>query len=181
MKFDLKEIKELRKKYKLTQEELAKKANVSQTLITKIEAGKIDPTYSNAQKILEAIEELKEGKSFKEVGGEDMRTHEHWIDKDMPYGPSLGGLEKLPDEVFELDVNEHSEVIEGKDGVYLLIHVDEKEPSKYRPFEEVKDSVEFAATRKAKEDALEALILDTFAKENDVIYEDRVTKGMKKQ
>jgi len=56
--FELDEIMRLRKKVGLTQKQLAKQSNVSQSLIAKIEAGKIDPAYSNAQKILETLNTL---------------------------------------------------------------------------------------------------------------------------
>jgi len=53
--FEIKEVKDLRKKFGLTQTQLAKQAGVSQSLIAKIEAGKIDPTYSNAKKLFDTL------------------------------------------------------------------------------------------------------------------------------
>ncbi len=61
----LAEIRLLRKKYSLSQTQLARLAGVSQSLIAKIEAGRIDPTYSKAQKILQALERLHEEKELK--------------------------------------------------------------------------------------------------------------------
>src|SRR3989338_6150821 len=58
MPYELEEIKEIRKKFGLTQNELAKRAGVSQSLIAKIEAGRIDPTFSNAKKIFQALDDL---------------------------------------------------------------------------------------------------------------------------
>lgn len=58
MEHELKEIKERRKKLGLTQTQLAKKSGVSQSLIAKVEAGTLDPTYSNARKIFSAIEAM---------------------------------------------------------------------------------------------------------------------------
>lgn len=53
------EIKMLRKQLSLTQTQLAQQAGVSQSLIAKIEAGAIDPTYTNAQKIFAALHALR--------------------------------------------------------------------------------------------------------------------------
>lgn len=60
MDFDLKDIKNMRKRFGLTQFQLAKKADVSQSLIAKVEAGRLDPTYTNAQKIFSALRSLTE-------------------------------------------------------------------------------------------------------------------------
>ena len=62
MPAELNEIKIIRKKYGLTQSKLANIANVSQSLIAKIESGRIDPTYSNAQKIFSALDTLRKDK-----------------------------------------------------------------------------------------------------------------------
>lgn len=58
------EIRAMRKKAGLTQEQLAKKAGVSQALIARIEAGTIDPRISTLRKILEALN-AGEGKKTK--------------------------------------------------------------------------------------------------------------------
>ncbi|MBU1850084.1 MAG: CBS domain-containing protein, partial [Nanoarchaeota archaeon] len=53
----------------LTQKELANAAGVSQSLIAKIESGRIDPAFSNAQKILETLANLqkKQGLTAKDL------------------------------------------------------------------------------------------------------------------
>ena len=53
MDHDIKEIKILRKKLEITQNELAKKSGVSQSLIAKIESSNIDPAYSSIKKIFD--------------------------------------------------------------------------------------------------------------------------------
>lgn len=57
---DLQNIKLMRKKIGLSQAELAKKANVSQSLIAKIESGKLDPTFSKARGIFNALNSIAE-------------------------------------------------------------------------------------------------------------------------
>ena len=55
---EISNIKNLRKKYGINQKELALRSGVSQSLIAKIESGLVDPTYSKAQNIFEALEAL---------------------------------------------------------------------------------------------------------------------------
>lgn len=62
---ELEQIKNIRKKFGLTQSELAKLANVSQSLIAKIEAGRIDPTYTNVKKIFSTLNELGKKQELK--------------------------------------------------------------------------------------------------------------------
>jgi len=57
---EISEIKRIRKKLNLTQTELAKRAGVSQSLIAKVEAGRIDPTYSKTRKIFDALSNLSD-------------------------------------------------------------------------------------------------------------------------
>jgi len=65
MILDIKEIKDIRKKLGLTQSQLANLSSVSQSLIAKIEAGRLDPTYSNAIKIFDALTQFGEKKGLK--------------------------------------------------------------------------------------------------------------------
>ncbi|MBI2654941.1 CBS domain-containing protein [Candidatus Woesearchaeota archaeon] len=65
MTYELDEIKKIRKKLGLTQTELANRSGVSQSLIAKIESGRIDPTYSKAQKIFAALSDLEKKKEIK--------------------------------------------------------------------------------------------------------------------
>ena len=58
MSYELAEIKKIRKKLDLTQAELARRSGVSQSFITKIEAGLLDPSYSKTKQIFGALDEL---------------------------------------------------------------------------------------------------------------------------
>ena len=59
MTYELEEIKKIRKKLGMTQSELANRAGVSQSLIAKIESGRIDPTYTKTKKIFAALSDLE--------------------------------------------------------------------------------------------------------------------------
>ncbi len=61
----LNQIKALRLKYNLNQKDLASQAGVSQSLIAKIEAGKVDPTFTKAQQIFDALDHLQKKEEVK--------------------------------------------------------------------------------------------------------------------
>lgn len=63
--YDLSDIKKLRKLLGITQAKLANLSGVSQSLIAKIEAGKVDPSYMKAKKIFEVLESLQKRQSTK--------------------------------------------------------------------------------------------------------------------
>ena len=62
---ELQEIKRLRNKHSLTQVQLAKLAGVSQSLVAKIEAGTVDPTFSHVRMILEVLHSMEREKEPK--------------------------------------------------------------------------------------------------------------------
>ncbi len=68
---ELQNIKKTRMALGLTQHQFAKNAGVSQSLIAKIESGRVDPTYSKVKKIEEALQLLS---SKKEVNLEEIMT-----------------------------------------------------------------------------------------------------------
>jgi len=57
------EIRACRKRLGLTQAELSRASSVSQSLIAKIESGRIIPSYEKARKIFEALQKVKDKKS----------------------------------------------------------------------------------------------------------------------
>ncbi len=62
---NIEEIKKLRKKHGLNQHDLAIAAGVSQSLIAKIESGQVDPTYTKARSIFQALERLQQRDELK--------------------------------------------------------------------------------------------------------------------
>lgn len=62
---EINEIKILRKRHSLTQSQLAKLAGVSQSLIAKLEAGMIDPSYGNFRKLHDVLTGLGEKEELK--------------------------------------------------------------------------------------------------------------------
>ncbi len=65
MAIEIADFKQARKRLGLTQSELASRAGVSQSLIAKVEAGRLDPTYTNARRIIEVLESLSHKKEAK--------------------------------------------------------------------------------------------------------------------
>lgn len=59
---DISLIKRMRKQIGVNQIQLAKEAGVSQSLIARIESGKVDPAYSKVRNIFTAIEKIGKGK-----------------------------------------------------------------------------------------------------------------------
>ena len=59
---DLSVIKKMRKQIRMNQTALAKEAGVSQSLIARIESGKVDPAYSKTRDIFIALERLGKGR-----------------------------------------------------------------------------------------------------------------------
>ncbi len=57
--YEIEDIKRVRKKLGMTQSQLAKQASVSQSLIAKIEARRLDPTYTKVKQIFRALEDLE--------------------------------------------------------------------------------------------------------------------------
>lgn len=56
---EIEEVRLLRRQLGLTQQQLAKMAGVSQSLIAKIERGLVQPSYTNVKRLMEALEAEK--------------------------------------------------------------------------------------------------------------------------
>jgi predicted transcriptional regulator len=64
MFLDIKKIRKLRKKVSMTQSDLAIQSGVSQSMIAKIESGLMEPTYSNAIRIFNVLNEKSDDDSL---------------------------------------------------------------------------------------------------------------------
>ena len=58
MVFDISQLKKIRKQLNITQHQFAQQAGISQSMVAKIEAGRLDPTYSSVKKIEQALTSL---------------------------------------------------------------------------------------------------------------------------
>ena len=65
MIFDISHLKKIRNQLNMTQQQFALKAGISQSMIAKIEAGKLDPTYSYVKKIESALNSLSKKDELK--------------------------------------------------------------------------------------------------------------------
>ena len=70
---NLDDIPRLRKQLGLTQAELSKLSGVSQSLIAKLEAGKLEPSYTKVKAIIETLQKLQR-RTSKRAG--EIATHE---------------------------------------------------------------------------------------------------------
>lgn len=61
------DLRNIRKSYRLTQKELARMAKVSQSLIARIEAGKVDPRMSTLRRILNSMTKIKHQKTAADI------------------------------------------------------------------------------------------------------------------
>ncbi|MCK4491398.1 MAG: CBS domain-containing protein, partial [Candidatus Altiarchaeales archaeon] len=106
---DVSEIKRLRKKFSLTQTELAKRAGISQSLIARIEAGTVDPRYSKVSRIFRALGES----GSKEITAEEIMSSK-------VFGVQAGSsLERAANVMKERNVSQIP-VFEGKKAVGSL-------------------------------------------------------------
>src|SRR3989344_928367 len=65
MVFDISHIKNIRRQIGLTQHQFAREIGVSQSMVAKLEAGKLDPAYSKVKQIAKAISVMMQDKEIK--------------------------------------------------------------------------------------------------------------------
>jgi predicted transcriptional regulator len=86
---DLARLKALRRSAGLTQRKLARQAGVSQSLIAKVEAGRVDPSYSNVLKLEQA---LTAASQQQELTAQDIMTRRFISAAPAMHGSEIAGL-----------------------------------------------------------------------------------------
>lgn len=102
----LAEIKAARRRIGLTQSELAKKARVSQSLVAKIEAGRLQPSYEIAGRLFAVLEEVEN--EAQKTAQEIMNRHILCI---TPSDSLKAAIKKMKEhDISQLPVIEHGKV-----------------------------------------------------------------------
>ena len=104
---ELGEVKKIRKKIGMTQTELANRAGVSQSLIAKIESGRIDPTYTKTRKIFAALSELEKKEEVN--AGQLMTSRIVSVSPGMPIKEAIATMKKF--QISQLPVMDRSKLI----------------------------------------------------------------------
>ncbi len=79
---ELQEVKALRRRLGLTQQQLANAARVSQSLVAKVEAGLVEPSFSAGKRILEALRSFT--REQEPTAKELMQRHVVTVKRDEP-------------------------------------------------------------------------------------------------
>ena len=99
--WDLESLAQLRKRLGLTQRDLARLSGVSQSLISKIERGRINPSYEAVRRILQALERARAERS-KGLSAKDICTRKVIsVEASDPLGKAISlmrrhGISQLP-------------------------------------------------------------------------------------
>ncbi|MFQ5681228.1 MAG: peptidyl-prolyl cis-trans isomerase [Candidatus Omnitrophota bacterium] len=149
------------------------------------------PTKKAADKI---IARINKGWEFERAAGKRAVKVGQWVSRDAMFIPRLENVptDKL-NALFDLGIGGTSQPIEvlssvaeareqkakaKRQGEFYIFHIDEKKEGRDRPFEDVRRQIETEYIRKAKSDAINELIRETFRQEKVEIYQDKVTEGM---
>ncbi|MFH1443700.1 MAG: CBS domain-containing protein [Candidatus Micrarchaeota archaeon] len=120
---ELSQIGRLRRRLGLTQGKLSEISGVSQSSIAKLEMGKLDPSFSNAKKLFEALDNLqrKEGKTAEDI----MHRHTYSVRGSQKLGSAVAmmrqnGISQLP------VLDSHGKIIGSISEKGVLSRIDEE-------------------------------------------------------
>lgn len=99
--WDLEALAKLRRRLGLTQRELARMSGVSQSLISKIERGRINPSYEAVKRILQALERARAERGVGLVARDICTRDVIWVEASDPLSKAIGlmrryGISQLP-------------------------------------------------------------------------------------
>ncbi|MGQ9719338.1 MAG: CBS domain-containing protein [Nitrososphaerales archaeon] len=138
MSLQLKDIQRMRKVLGLTQSDLARLSGVSQSLIAKIEAGKIDPSFSKTMSIFRALQKLQLKNSKK--AGDVMTRDVLSVDADSKVAEVV---ELMRDHaISQMPVLSRGEVVGSVSEKVLIKNLSNKESSKVLFMRRVKEVME---------------------------------------
>ena len=168
-------------KNKATEEDMRRYYRMNKTkyqIKEKVKISYVKPkNKAHADKL---IANLDKGKDFRRVAGRQIVKVDQWVSMDAP--PMVEGLEAAftqdtMNKLFTLNVGQNTGIIEAKEEFYIF-HVDEKEPAKDRPYEEVARQVGFDYNRELRNQTIGLFVQETFRQEGVEVYEDVITANM---
>ncbi|OIO63616.1 transcriptional regulator [Candidatus Woesearchaeota archaeon CG_4_10_14_0_2_um_filter_33_10] len=128
MVYELDEIKKIRKRFGLTQTDLAKRANVSQSLIAKIESNRIDPTFTKVKRIFDVLDELKNKNELK--AGNIMTKKLIYVNADDSITSAINKMRKH--EISQLPVFNRNNVVGLVSESTILDSISSKSPEEIK-------------------------------------------------
>ena len=132
-------------------------------------------TKKSAAKV---ISRLNKGDTFARAAGNKIIKIDEWVQRGMPGIPGLEGISSsIIDQICSLGVGGSSSIIEAGD-LFYIFHIEKKESSEEKPFDEIKEQVQSEYMRLKKEKVINDFILETFEKENVKIYDDNIIEDM---
>ncbi|MBU7025754.1 MAG: CBS domain-containing protein [Theionarchaea archaeon] len=155
----------MRKRLGITQEELAKKAGVSQAYIAKLESGQADPKLSTFQRILECLDDVeKGGKKAADV----MASPIVFIDANDSVENAIGLMKK--EDISQLPVTRRGRVVGSLMEKSLIKKIDLRKMDTYRTVH-VYELMDDPLPTVSKNESLES-VFSLLKENNAIIVED---------
>lgn len=131
--WDLKLIRELRIKLGLTQQQLAKLSGVSQSLIAKIESGRVNPSFEAVKKIFTALEKIRVERNM-DIKARDIYTNNIlYVSKNDPIYKAVEIMRKH--DVSQLPVFDGDKLVGSISESTITRKLDQIDPHKTRVYE----------------------------------------------
>ena len=165
---DLFELKRMRKRLGITQEELAQRAGVTQAYIAKLESGQADPKLSTFQRILECLETLE--KETKRAG-DVMVSPIISIDANDSVENAISVMKK--EDISQLPVTRRGRVVGSLIEKSLIRKIDLRAMEKYRAVK-VYELMDDPLPIVSKNESLESVL--SLLRENSAVTVEELAK-----